>query len=78
MTATTSPLRDILRRAHAINLAHILGDEDEVTAMLVGLHDRHGLDGVATAMRAIEIFDRVAAQADGMDPNRVTFAVVAS
>ncbi|TCJ89940.1 hypothetical protein [Nocardia alba] len=78
MTVTSSPLRDILRRAHAINLAHILGNEDEVTALLVALHDRHGLDGVATAMRVIEVFDRVAAQADGMDPNDVTFAVVAS
>ncbi|WP_132370455.1 hypothetical protein [Nocardia alba] len=38
--------------------------------MLVALHDRHGLDGVATAMRVIEIFDRVAAQADGMEAVR--------
>lgn len=75
MTETSSLLRDILRRAHAINLARILGDEDEVTALLVALHDRHGLNGVATAMRVIEVFDRVAAQADGMDPNQVAFVV---
>lgn len=51
MTETSSLLRDIPRRAHAINLAHILGDKDEVTALLVALHDRHGLDDVATDAR---------------------------
>lgn len=77
MTEPTSPLRDIVRRAHEITLAHILGDEDEVTALLVDLHDRHGLDGVATAMRVLAVFDDVAAQSAGMDPDSVTFAVVA-
>ncbi|MFD3464717.1 hypothetical protein ACFWVM_33795 [Nocardia fluminea] len=77
MTEPTSSLHDVMRRACAINLAHLLGDEDEITALLVELHVRHGLDGVATAMRVIEIFDNVAAQVEGMDPNDVAFQIVA-
>lgn len=77
MTTGNTHLHDILRRACAINAAHITGDEDEETALLVALHDRHGLDGVKIAMRFIEVFNEAIARAgDIPDPDKVTFAII--